>query len=58
MAQRTPPSVKCDCATGGTCSSSFCPRVGVKAAREARLPAGSPGAVAAERIAQRLDGRS
>lgn len=51
MAQRKP--VVCSCATTGKCNNAYCPNVAIVATREARLPAGSAGARAADRLARR-----
>jgi hypothetical protein len=41
----------CTCRNSGQCG--YCPSIAVTATREARLPAGSPGAKAAARIEKR-----
>jgi hypothetical protein len=48
--QSPPP---CRCTTGGKCDTSYCPTIAVTATAEARLPVGSPGWRAADRLAQR-----
>ncbi|MEH1017851.1 hypothetical protein V6U90_32915 [Micromonospora sp. CPCC 206060] len=53
MFNRTRPPA-CTCNNAGTCG--YCPSIAVTATREARLPAGSPGAKAADRI-ERKTGR-
>ncbi len=50
MAKRTRPPA-CTCQNTGRCG--YCPSIAVTATREARLPAGSRGQVAADRIARR-----
>ncbi len=49
MAKNTRPPA-CTCGNRGICG--YCPSVAVTATREARLPAGSPGRKAADRIAR------
>ncbi len=50
MAKRTPPPA-CTCRNTGRCG--YCPSIALTATQEARLPAGSPGSLAAARIAAR-----
>lgn len=49
MAKNTRPPA-CTCGNRGICG--YCPCIAVTATREARLPAGSPGRKAADRIAR------
>lgn len=46
----------CACKTNSNrkCNNQYCIRVAVTATREAHLPPGSPGQIAADRLARRL----
>jgi hypothetical protein len=54
MANRThQKALQCTCRNTGRCG--YCPSIAIRATSEALLPAGSPGRVAAERLAQKYN---